>query len=717
MEKHEEVKVNEQKYLDYKSGDRNIWANHFIEDKEFYLGEQFTEEVKQSYQNRGLMAAPINETLPSIDLVIADLTSNDPRFSAVAMEDSDTKVASWVADLFFWIWYISKGQSKVERAVRDFCKGGVGVLMCYPDVYADNGRGELKITDVDPLEVYIDPRSKEPDSSDAADIIISKLLCEEVIKLNYPDFDFEHAEQETGNDYSRQRADTQGQVIFAGKPPNSREYRSIERFTKIRIKRFHVEDPNSNFEKTFEDVEDFNRWGKEPAVIVTKLGMPDRYITEDSEVQQFIQIFEKYGSTYYVVQDQMGNKDLVSGIEDPANPFAVPGSTTKLEIVAKSKLVEDGIIYYREPLVSRIKRVLSIGGILMANEILPIEEYPIVTFMLHHNRNPYASGDIRVIKPLQEQLNILDQRIQAYLRMITTLRGFVNSNSGLKKAIDKSGDPMGMEIYEIDMENNAPPVFPQYPPLPAGVMQQRENIIRQIQRIIGAYSFQDGDTSQAPRTLGATDRIDEFMRRRTAYKKRKIESSLNQLAKAISQYIPFVYNTRKMIRLLLPNHHNPITTILNDPVRGEDERIKLVNDVVTMRYDVRLISGSMMPSNRSQERAELMQTYQLGILKDPEWYIRKSDFENTDEMLERESLVNQLMGQVQQLIEQVKSLEGQLQTKSREVIQMNEKVAVEKTKSNLKGMESEIKHSVIHTKERLKDFEKIQTKSKGARNE
>ena len=707
LEKDSEVQKSEDLLLYYKSGDREMWVKHFIEDREFRLGEQFSEEVKNSYERKGLMAASVNETLPATEQIVADLTANNPRFDAVAIEDSDVKIASYVSRLFDWIYYVSKGQTKIEFFARDFSNGGLGWLLTYPDYNADYGKGELKVKDVDPLDVYVDPACKEPDGSDSGNILIAPILSEEVINNTY-DIDLTDAEAENTQDYARQRAETQGQVIFSAKLANIKHYRVIERFTKIKITRYHVYDPNTGYENVFETKEDYDKWAQSPAIIITELN-GESYITDDLEVQKYIEILETIGDTFHVMDDGMGNRELMAGYEHDS-PYVIKNSTTQIKEVTKGDFVEQGIILKDEPKIDRIRRVLSIGGKLIENEVLPISNYPIVASMLDHNRNPYPTGDIRRVKPLQEQLNVLDSRIQAYLRAISTLRAFTTQGSGVKKLFDDSGDPLGIEIYEVNADDvSGAVVFPQYPQLPAGIFAQRENIIRQIQRIIGAYSFQDGEAVSSPRTASGTAQIDEFMRRRSAYKKRKLEASIEQLGKVMAEYVPYIYTERKVLRVTQPNHKSPI--VINDPIE-ENGEVKLLNNVTNVRLDVRIIGDSTLPTNRTLESEILLRAYELRMLRNPKWWIKKQNFEDMEEVLVEEDLIPQLESAIQQLQEEVKGLQGQLQSKTRENISANEKVEIEKTKSNLKSLESETKHAVLHTKERLKDLEKIEKEKK-----
>ncbi len=703
LQKDESVLENERLFLSYQGGDRPQWADNLIEDREFLLGEQYSQAVKEAYTVKGLMAAPVNEVNPAIMLIVAQLTENDPRFAAIGREDSDVKVASYVSDLFQYIWDISKGRYHVKRFVKDFISVGISALMTYIDFYADNEKGEIKVCSIDPLELYIDPASKEPDSSDASNIILSKIISKEVRDFTYPDIDFTDAQPEKTNPYTRQRADTQGQVIFPTMPTNVEEYRVIDRYFKVKVPRYHVLDKNSNFEIVFENLDDFTKWQNEPAIIATKIRQPDTYIVLDDQVEELMNIYNTIGSTYHTMQDAMGNKQLMPGVE--GGPFSIPNSTVQLKITAKGNLVRERALVYDEPKFDRIQRIFSRGGVKVTEEVLPIKDYPIVTCMLHHERTPFATGDVRLVKPIQEQLNILDSRIQAYLRLITTLRTFVNKNSGLKKKLDEAGDPMGMEVYEVDLETGGAPIFAQYPPLPQGVMQQRENFIRQIQRIVGAYSFQDGDATQAPQTSSGTGMIDEFMRRRSAYKKKIIEDSLDQLAKVVAQYVPLIYNDRKKISIISPNHGEARSVILNDP-KTENGEIKLVNDLVTNAYDIRVISGSMLPSNRTAESQSLLKLYEMQVIHNPKWALQKMDFDNIQQIIEEEDVMKQMQGTIQQLEQQIKQLQGQLQTTTRETINANKKVEVEKFKSDLNGTSSELKSNIRLANARLGDMVK-----------
>ena len=97
-----------------------------------------------------------------------------------------------------------------------------------------------------------------------------------------------------------------------------------------------------------------------------------------------------------------------------------------------------------------------------------------------------------------------------------------------------------------------------------------------------------------------------------------------------------------------------------------------------------------MPSNRWGEWSIYMEAYQSG-LNDQTEALMKTDIFDKEGVLKRMDLVAKLQGQLQQSQEQIKNLEGDLQTAHRESISSRKRTEVEKFKSELKSQESQSK--------------------------
>lgn len=727
----EEVKKSIQLYRDYSGGSRNTWANQCVQDRAFKSGAQISNADQEIYDSMNQVAPITNELIPTIDSIVEQLTSNSPRFFAVGRERSDNKVAGAVADTMSYVWYISKGDEYNEMVATDFEDVGMGIWMAYIDPFADNGKGEIKLCAIDPLDVYVSPTSKDPNCQDSPHILIVKNMTDEVLKSTYPNINIDEISPvEADEQPTHDRNTPQDQRFDTSSETTQKKYRIIDRYTKVKEKRFHVFDPNSNYEAIMKQ-DQYIQWSQELAVIAVKFGQ-ENYFTERSQVEELVNVARtqaQYNQTadgfvyHYAINPETGQPEIVPGFENSQDiePTVIPNSTTNLKIVTRADLLKLGVIKYNTPFVDRIQRVFSIGDKEIYNGIMEdkkgaLEDYPIVFIMLHWTRNPYPQGDIRLVKSLQEQLNKIDNLIITYNQNITNVKGFVPRGSGLKKELDKTGSVAGSQWYEFDPELGGQPIIVQLTAMSNSLYQQRENLIRQIQRIVGAYAFEDSNLS-TPRTMGGTDRMDEFMQRRTARKKRKLERGLNQLGKVVSQMIPMVYDERKIIRVIKPNH-KPKETILNEQVIDDNGEIKeILNDVTNSRYDIQVVSGSMLPTNKAQARNELMTAYQNGMLKDPRWWIEKTEFDNIDEMIEVESTLRQSEQVIQQMQQQMKDLQGALQRKSNEVIQANEKVIVMKETQGMKDISSQLKASVELTKQRLSDHEKNEKKKQTVSNE
>ena len=275
-----------------------------------------------------------------------------------------------------------------------------------------------------------------------------------------------------------------------------------------------------------------------------------------------------------------------------------------------------------------------------------------------------------------------------------------------------------MKFIEIDMELGGQPVFAQYPQLPAGIFEDRQRIIAQIQRILGAYPMLDGDASQAPETYKATLVIQEEGNNRAQFKRKKIESGINNLAKVVSEMIPNVYTEEKVIRLLKPNN------LIKEETFNEEQYVngarKIINDLSVGKYDIIMVSGSMLPTNRWARSEYFTGLYEKGILQDASVILRESEIPDVEEIIAKQDKLNQAMQYIQELEGQLKQVTGDKQTTDRENLHLRQKVEVEKVKTNLKAMESDVKGAVNVAKMRLSDEVKrekisITTKQKNRR--
>ena len=109
------------------------------------------------------------------------------------------------------------------------------------------------------------------------------------------------------------------------------------------------------------------------------------------------------------------------------------------------------------------------------------------------------------------------------------------------------------------------------------------------------------------------------------------------------------------------------------------------------QHDIRIESGSTMPSNKWAELNVYLEAFQMGIVDKYEVLKKNPEIFDKEGILQRTDEKQQMMQQIQALDEQLKTLQGDLQTAQRESVSDRKKVEVEKFKSRLSEVSSDAK--------------------------
>ena len=102
------------------SKNRETWAQHAQEDKEFRLGKQWTAEQKRILESRGQAPIVVNRIHPAVEAAKSMITARRPSFRVAAREDSDNKVAQTFSALLSYMYDISDGRSVIRDVVDDY---------------------------------------------------------------------------------------------------------------------------------------------------------------------------------------------------------------------------------------------------------------------------------------------------------------------------------------------------------------------------------------------------------------------------------------------------------------------------------------------------------------------------------------------------------------------------------------------------------------------
>lgn len=704
--KNSEVQFTHDLLKEYSSAREN-WAKQAVEDNEFRNGKQWTKEQATALRNKAQEPIVVNVVFSAVEQAKAMLSANKPRFQSTARETSDTEVGRLFSDLMSYVWDNSHGNVELKQCIDDYYVKGMGVMMAYTDPDKDFGRGEVCLKSIDPLEVYFDPSSKDPFARDCGHIIIAKLMSENQLIQHFPEFEKQILQvQETShiNIPAESRASLYSEDVtvksrIAGQElSGDRELEMFTRYTKIRMPYYKIYDPYSNEEKVL-NIEQYDEYKKEEVVILTDNNGDVQIFTNEKQVRGYVQLHEQMGDTFHMMQDPMSGQPMpMAGKEHEGS---IPNSTSYIDIATKDHLIEDNRILVNEIEITNIEQCVSVGDYMLYKSILPIEEYPIVPFMNGFNRNPYPMSDVRLVKGLQEYINKIRSLIIAHASSSTNVKLLIPRGAVNKQQVEQDWGRAGTAVIEFDPELGSPIVASPIP-LPNELYKNEADAKADIERILGIYALMQGDMGAAPQTFKGTVALDEYGQRRIKSKRDDIEEGINQLAKVVIGLIQQVYTDQKVIRIMQPNN-KPMEVVVNSPMYDDiGNVIGKQNDITIGKYDVIVLSGSTLPSNRWGRFEYYMQLYQAGLIDQIE-LLKQTDVADMEGVLERSGQMQQLQQQLQMQDEEIKKLKGDLQTAQRESLHDRKRVEVKEFEKKLAKAEAKVEMAQKLYQSRLSD--------------
>lgn len=629
IQQDDKARINREIFRKYADA-RKDWDVNAREAIDFTLGNHFTAEESETLQSIGQADFTIDRIYAAIDKLKSLITSRPVQYGITAREDSDTKLANVWKILLEYIFDISDGQHHFKQAVHDYATTGLGYFYAYIEPEADYGRGEVMFTHVNPFRVYVDPSSRDRYFKDAASIILSTILTREQVLNLYPDVEQYLNDIETYN-----VQDTYDDY------PNSQNKNSNQVFTPAEI-----------------DAKDYD------------ISITQRY--------RILERFTKVRVPFFRVADSLQDKEVIMNAETFAQ-FMENNATS----------FEANIYTYVEIPQTRIKVTASIGQVLLYETVLDTDTYPIIPVPNIWTNTPYPKSDVNKVKDMQRLLN----------KLFSLALAHAQTSAGLKLMI-----PQGSveSIAQIEKDWANPNAVIEYDPTygephlaqPQPLSGEFYALINQVERYIdlnfGVPELLQGFKSGAADSVRGTMLLAQMGEGRGASKLRDIEMSLQQLGKVLYQMAKGHYSFEKSFRIVQPNNDITEFTVNN---RLYDDKtsslLKIQNDITSGQFDIRVVAGSTMPSNKYAEYQMYMEAYQLGLIDKVE-ALKKTEIYDKEGVLKRTGEVQKLQGIISQLQEQIKILSGDLQTAQRESISDRKRVEVEKFKTKLNTSRSNI---------------------------
>ena len=635
------------------SNAREDWDVAAREDVDFYLGNHFSPDEIDELSSRNQSAVPMDRLYSAIEQFKAIITSKPPKFSAIAREDSDAKLANVWKVILEYIWDISDGDEQFKQAVHDYAVTGLGYFYAYIDKEADYGRGEIKFKHLNPFKVYVDPNSRDRYFQDATGIMVSNIMSKMQLLDAYPQLGqpIEEGEEKLLID--------QIETVSEEDWPDNSNRRTMDSFTPDVVK-------------------DYDYQGS-------------------SEKYRLIEYYSKTKVPFYRVLDKRNNQEKII----PREQFQMMQQDKQF-----LNAIDKGLIDFVEVQQTRIRQTCSVGQIVLYDLVLDTDIYPIVPVPNIWTNTPYPMSDVRKNKDFQRFLN----------KVVSLITSHAQASSGLKLLIPQ-GSIQDIEELERDWANpNATleydasfgePHFPSPQPLSSSIMQLPSLIERYIDLNMGIFEMMQGNTESAPRTSSATMMMEDFGQRRSKSKLRDVEGSLKRIGKVVYNLAKSHYNFQKTFRIAQPNNDiNEFTVNKRLYDDKSKELMEIQNDVSVGQFDIRVIGNSTMPSNKWGEWEIYMQAYQSGLIDKVE-ALKKTDIFDKEGVLQRTDMIQQLQQALGQAQEQIKKVSGDLQTAHRESIQARKRTEVEKFKAELSKDSSVRKADDKLAIGRLKDAVKL----------
>jgi len=715
---------------------REQWQNVNQEGYDFAHDEQLKETELASLREQGMPTFTINRILPVVEMLNYYATANNPRWQAIGVEGSDSAVAAVFSDIADYIWGKSDGDTLYSNAVNDAITKSLGYLMVEVDKDADNGMGEVKISQPEPFDIYVDQKSRDIMFRDASYIMIRKVLPKSHLIKLFPDhkrkIEKASSDEQTNFSYTRRPMGTGDQKtflydddsmddigitaegeqeplieffevyekikiaymnIFYRIPPSPEEIQAIQQQVQVRMKEMQSEMEVELLEQQRQ---------MEQAVAEGKM-IPERYELEMEKAQEMmaqqLQTAEQqYMSELQSAQSKIENKII---------------SEKEYKVLLKDKTFAVNLVDAVKFYGTRIKQCCLAGDTLLYEYILPenVTEYPIIPFHYKWTGTPYPISAVSPLIGKQKEINKSHQIMVHNASLGSSLRWMFEEGSIDAEMWEKYSSAPGALLPVRPGTERPTPVMPA--PLSSAFFQVIQQGKADMEYLAGIYSSMQGDTQQQHETFRGMLALDEYGTRRVKqWMKNSIEPALKQLGEVVMQYSQAVYTANKRFRIVQPSALQEDREVeINIPMFNDmGEAIGKSMDFSAAKFDVRVVSGSTLPVNRWAYLAELKELLQLGVVDDLA-VLAETDIKRKDLIAKRKSVYSQLQGQLQQLQEAMKDREGTIETLERQLVQagikgkvMQAEMEITKQKEEIKG---ETKDAYRQTEAEQKNLQNI----------
>ena len=712
------------------SAQRQQWETSAQTAYDFYLDNQLTDKEHEALVDQGMPTFTVNRIIPIVEMLVYYATAKSPRWQAVAVDGSDADIAAVYQDLSAYIWDLSQGDALFANAVTDAVTKGMGWLIVTVDPNLDRGLGEVVIKNPDPFDIYVDQKSRDPLFRDAAHIMVRKVLPKSQLIKMYPRkkqmiknaagwdaTQFNYSDRSMNNPQSYQKGDITESWDTEGELEEQIEF--IEMYEKFQEEFVNVTYSVKLSQQEIQQVqakvqEEIALVKAEMDVQMLEFGQNLEMAVKNGEMLQErakLEMEKKLKEQEQIIA-QTEQQLTAQAMEQVSQQQTVILDKKEFDLIIKEdiefkKNIVNAVPFYE----TRVRQTCIAGDKLLVEYVHPITEYPLIPISYKWTGTPFPICAVSPLVGKQREMNKAHQLLIHNASLGSSLRWLYYDGSIDIDQWEKNAAAPGA-LLPIHSGFEKPTQI-----APAPLSNAFYNIVDRgkidLEYLAGIYSAMQGDSSEAPDTYKGLLALDEYGTRRIkGWMQTAVEPALKQLGEVVKQISQAVYTAPKVFRVVNPDGTKEQQ--LNIPIYNDlGQEVERFNDYGAAKFDVRILGGSTLPVNRWAYLDELKELMKLGVVDDIA-VLGETDIRNKEKIAERKSLYAKLQGQIGQQEEQIKDLNGTVETLTRQLVQAGIKnkvqtAEVQMTKQNLKGAASQELHrqrmndSQKRHEERLKD--------------
>lgn len=493
-------------------------------------------------------------------------------------------------------------------------------------------------------------------------------------------------------------------------------------------------DPNS-VEPDFEDAE----------YIFVAYPMP---ITKAQKIWGLTEEDMKYASSAFEGGDASDggySRDLASSgtaAEGKANIWVIEAFEKEIHTLY---IDDNGVRSFTKPEIGNpiaikapyINRSTMLGRFIKDSQLLAIDKYPFGFYQMNHNYNPMCNGITHLIMDVQYAVNKFVALLIENMQKGSNFRwlGASGSVQDVEKFEQDASRPGALLEYDANpnLQDGGRPVAQQPMPLPSAYFTMVQTLIELSKYITGVHDLNQGNASNAPNTVGATQSIQAAGAQRPKMYTENTDFANQQILEVMIQYLQAYAPQENIMRYVESSEGfreimMDVKSTLQDggaPQPDEagqktasyvyDEASNMVKAILGSskvgQYRVQYQSSNNTHSSR-QAALGVIQAAIAGVADDnirlalSKAMLELTDYPEVDKVLRDADAMARMQQTIQQLQEQLKMSEQSNQQLNKEVQnlerdQINREYEVKLSKLHNK-LDSEVKSNIKEQKEEKK---------------